>query len=182
MFSEVVSNRETQGANRWLALGFVGRPHGLKGAFFVGGRDSQFPKELKEVLIGEELQTASPTKIKVSHCQSGTSVVLCERIPDRNTCEQYRGRKLWGMRSCIKVHDDEFLWDDVTGLNVEDSEGFSFGQVREVQNFGATDIVMIEGERGCVDIPLVSSYFHMNFSQKILHMKLPISTFDDTWY
>ena len=74
------------------------------------------------------------------------------RIPgvtDRNAAEALRGVHLFVPRAALPAPDpDEFYFDDLTGLNVETTDGASIGVVVSVQDFGTGPLLEVGETRG----------------------------------
>ncbi len=171
----------------WIQLGAVGKPHGLRGAFFVAGRDDLLPASLQSVFLGESPETADSYQLSSCRMQSGRVQVTLQGIDSREAVEALRGSLLWCDRSDIPLDDRrEYLWADLIGREVHDVTGRVVGICRKVQNFGASDILLLHSvdKQLWLDVPLVASYFDMNFTADAEPLRLVVNleTFDDAWY
>jgi 16S rRNA processing protein RimM len=74
------------------------------------------------------------------------------RIPgvtDRDAAEALRGVHLFVPREALPAPDsDEFYFDDLTGLDVETTDGESIGLVVSVQDFGSGPLLEVGKARG----------------------------------
>ena len=74
------------------------------------------------------------------------------RIPgvtDRDAAEALRGVLLFVPRAMLPAPDpDEFYFDDLTGLDVETTDGVSLGVVTSVQDFGTGPMLEVGETRG----------------------------------
>lgn len=170
---------------RWIQLGIVGKPHGLNGAFFVSRRDEELPEELKTLHIGPSADKAKTFTIKSSRWQSERPVLHCSEITTREGAEAICHQIIWADRDAMEINEDEeYFWSDVIGKKVKDSEGVYFGTIKDLVNYGASDIVMIIDEQGrSAEIPFVDFYFDMDFNvnDETIQMIVRSDVFDDVW-
>jgi 16S rRNA processing protein RimM len=129
-----------------VAVGRVGRPHGVHGAFFVEGpseREDAFTVGAT-VLAGDE-----PAKvISSSRGSGGRPVIKLDRAVERGT-------ELAVERTALpQLDDDEFYVFDLVGLAVQEEEGRSLGRVREVLQYPANDVLELDSG---VSLPLVEA-------------------------
>ncbi|MES2744061.1 MAG: ribosome maturation factor RimM [Bdellovibrionota bacterium] len=170
---------------RWIQLGIVGKAHGLNGAFFVSQRDDELPEELKSLRIGPTQDKSTEYKIKAVRWQNDRPVLHCEEIKSRTEAESLTHQKIWADRDLLPIdEDEEYFWSDVIGKKLLDSAGVPFGEVTEVVNFGASDIVVvIDGKGRTAEIPFVELYFNMDFEVEddVIHMLVTADVFDEVW-
>lgn len=76
-----------------------------------------------------------------------TLIVEAEGIRDRDAAEALRGMRLYVPRDRLPAveEEDEFYHADLLGLDVVDGEGRPLGTVRAIHDFGAGDLLEIEG-------------------------------------
>lgn len=74
-----------------------------------------------------------------------------EGATDKETAETYRGTELWIDREHLPDLDDaedEFYYEDLKGLNVQNESGKTIGTIMSVDNFGAGDLLDIKPAQG----------------------------------
>jgi 16S rRNA processing protein RimM len=129
-----------------VSVGRVGRPHGLHGAFFVegpSGRDEVFAVG-SVLLAGGE-----PAKVVSSQRGSGGRPVI--RL-DRAVA---RGAELAVERASLPgLAEDEFYVFELVGLRVEEEDGRLLGQVRDVLEYPANDVLELDSG---ASLPLVEA-------------------------
>jgi 16S rRNA processing protein RimM len=170
---------------RWIQLGIVGKAHGLNGAFFVSQRDEELPEEIKSLHIGPSIDKAKTFSVKSIRFQGERPVLQIAEISSRESAEAICHQIIWADRDALEIdEDEEYFWSDVIGKTIKDSEGLLFGTVTDVNNYGASDIVTIEDDKGrTIEIPFVDFYFDMDFDldgEEIL-MIVKSDVFDDVW-
>jgi 16S rRNA processing protein RimM len=175
----------------------VGRPHGLRGAFFVSGREDLIPIAYGEVFIGHSPTEARVAKILGSQWQSQRPVLKCSLASDRTQAELLTNQTIFVPESRLRqvAGQGAMLWLDLKGAEVRDPEDHLLGIVTQVYNTGASDIIEIQGvresgvagaPRRVLDIPLVEDYVDLSQTVKIglpaiLRLKVPASIFEDLW-
>lgn len=170
---------------RWIQLGIVGKAHGLNGAFFVSQRDEELPEELKDLRIGTDPEKAKTYTIKATRWQSDRPVLHCQEITTREGAEALCHQLIWADRDAMEIdEDEEYFWSDVIGKKVKDSDGVFFGTIKDVVNYGASDIVTVVDDKGRIaEIPFVDFYFDMDFDLdgEEIQMVVLADVFDDVW-
>jgi 16S rRNA processing protein RimM len=131
-------------SDRWIAVGRVGRPHGLDGAFVVE-QASEVPERLApgaRVYVGRE-----PATIVEAKRAGGRVVVSLDRaVP--------RGATLEVPESELPAPDeDAFYVFQLVGLPVEEEGGRALGTVHDVAPGVANDVLELDSG---VSLPLVA--------------------------
>ena len=129
-----------------VPIGRVGRPHGLDGSFFVEGpsdRADAFATGATVYVDGE------PVKIVASKRGSqDRPVIRLERRVER-------GATLAVPRESLPaLDDDEYYAFQLVGLAVEEEGGRLLGQVREVLDYPANDVLELDSG---LSLPLVEA-------------------------
>ena len=79
----------------------------------------------------------------------GTEVVAkLKGFEDREAALTLRGMEVAVPRSELpKARRDEYYWTDLIGLTVLNTEGLTFGTVKNLLETGANDVLVVSGER-----------------------------------
>lgn len=169
----------------WVRIGTIGKAHGLRGAFFVSGRDEPIPSTIKIILIGKSPEDSKKSNLLSRSTGAGNSEVLrCDAALDRTAIESLQGQALWVHRDELGLEDEgDCLRTDLIGKQVMDSRGSMVGTIDNIYNCGASDIATITNGNKGVDIPIVATYFDMNFSADSPQLQLTVTSdvFDDLW-
>ena len=89
------------------------------------------------------------TLTKLRSDNKGGAIVRFAGIDNRTAAEKLRGTLLSVSREDLApLEDGEFYHSDLIGLAVVTDSGEPVGEVRAIENFGATDIVEIEKPDG----------------------------------
>ena len=126
-----------------VAVGRVGRPHGLNGAFFVE-QASAAPERLA---VGAMLEVGGrPARVVESKRSGGRLVVRLDRPVER-------GAVLAVRRDSLPPPDDgSYYVFQLVGLAVEDEDGTPLGRVEDVAAGIANDVLELDSGLG---LPLV---------------------------
>jgi 16S rRNA processing protein RimM len=171
--------------NAWLQIGIVGKAQGLRGAFFVAQRDEGLPEGLDRIVVGPDPEKARPLTVIETRRSGERPVLQCREVTTREAAEALKMQPIWCDRALVPLEEEsEYLWSDLVGKSVLDSEGQRLGRITAVGNFGASDVVRIDADNGqWMEVPFVSAYFDMNFRSDTpeLRMTVPADTFAETW-
>lgn len=167
----------------WRKIGIVGKAHGLRGAFFIGGRKSLLPNAYTEVLVGDDPNTGIRTRITGYHIHKNRVVLTLAEMHDRTRIEFFTGQALW-------VAEDSALLplEAMIGRPVVDCQGEPLGIIADFYNYGASDTVQIVAQdQRTLEIPYVDSYFASCDSkgsanqQQPVALRVPSATFAELW-
>lgn len=171
--------------SHWLKLGVVGKPHGIRGAFFVNGRDEPFPKKFRDIVLGSNPEAGKRAVVTAVATAQDRSVISIEQCTSREAAEALAGLPIWIAAVHVAIDEQtEYLWSDITGRVVVAPEGEILGEVMRVVNYGASDVVVIVDQvRGHLEVPFVANFFDMGFTrgEHELRLTVPVTTFDGLW-
>ena len=134
-------------ASDLVVVGCVGRPHGVRGAFFVDGPSE---RAAEVFAIGSTVLAAGEPATVVSSTRGsgGRPVIRLDRAVER-------GAELAVERAELpNLESDEFYVFELVGLSVEQEDGRVLGQVREVLEYPANDVLELDSG---VSLPLVEA-------------------------
>lgn len=135
--------------NEYISVGKILNFHGIQGEAKVGFSKNQqdFLKSLKVVFIKKD---ADYTKLEVSSVRFNKTFALIKfkGINSINDLMPYKGSLLFVEQSTIRENlgEDEFLIDELTGLEVFDLKGEKIGVVIGVSNNGANDMLSVKSK------------------------------------
>lgn len=169
--------------DQWIKIGIVGKAHGLYGAFFLSGRDSELDDSVSDLRVGEKPGQGKSLRIKSRKSHNGRTIIQTQEISGRDQLDEIKGKIVWCPRDQIAVDEQEYLWDDLIGKSVIDANDQPMGVIERMNNYGASDIVELLDGRGRLSIPFVPSYFDMNFDADSNELRLVVSAdvFDESW-
>lgn len=162
-----MKNRKQRGAeNRklmpdYVSVGKILNFHGIKGEVKVGFSQSQrdFIADLDAVFLCIDHDYVE-FKIQSVRFNKNFAIIKFKGLDDINDVVGYKGYLLFTDKSTIResLGDDEFLIDELTGLNVYDTDGCHIGFVIGVSNNGATDLLSVKTKSGKISlVPFVNA-------------------------
>lgn len=171
----------------------VGRAHGLKGAFYVTGRQEPIPP-LQFVMMAPagSLKAAGGASQKIfqvisAGLASGKPLLRLKEIDSREKAESLRGWHIAAHQGELAFDPQtEYIWHSLLGRSIVDVAGEPLGVVVKVENFNAHDIIIIHGDGRYCDIPFVRAYVEMEFDpgnlSEPLRLRVEGSAFAELWY
>ncbi len=96
-----------------------------------------------------------PTKIAKKSFRFGYLFLKFNTVNSRDKADLLRNSKIYVLRNQLIVPEDEYIISDMIGLNVVSENNETIGVLKDVQNFGATDILIIEQYKREYMVPFV---------------------------
>ena len=133
--------------SKYVSVGKILNFHGIQGEAKVGFSKNQqdFFCGLKKVFI-RQADSYSPLKIKRIRLNKNSAIVKFEGINSIDEIVEYKGKIIFVEEQTIResLEDDEFLIDELVGLDVLDQNGEKLGFVVGVSNNGANDLLSVK--------------------------------------
>ena len=154
--------------DHWVLIGKIGRPHGVKG--FV--KIHSFTEPAINIIQYLPWYDKNKKPLKVLKYEKlGEKVIALfdeKEKPDVNT-------ELWIERSQLPpLQEHEYYWTDLIGLSVYNQENHYLGEVTEIFNTGANDIVRVEHKEKTIEIliPFVFNRYiiKIDLAEKIIRV------------
>lgn len=133
--------------SKYISVGKILNFHGIQGEAKVGYSKNQqdFFCSLKEVFVLSEHEYV-PLKIKSCRLNKSFAIVKFEGINSINDILPYKNSLLFVPEETIResLDEDEFLIDELVGLEVFDTNDRKIGFIIGVSNNGATDLLSVK--------------------------------------
>ena len=147
---------------RFLAVGHIVKPHGIKGEFLVlpltDHPQSTYTPGV--VLHLGNVDSVNPDpglpdlKLEQVRPYRNGYIASAGGITDRNDAERLRGHYLFREVSELEpLGDGEFFHHQLLGMKVQTSMGTVVGEVSEVYELDPNDILCVQGHEGEIMIP-----------------------------
>ena len=141
-------------APRWIAVGRINRPHGLKGEVVVqplSEVETRFAAGSRLFLREDE---RDPLTVAEARSHRGRLLVTFEGVRDRNSVEAMAGAFLFvPSSSAPPLAEGEYWTHELVGCDVLTDEGRALGPIREIIHTPANDVWVTHGEEGETLIP-----------------------------
>ena len=145
---------------RYLAVGRILRPHGIRGELRVGIL-TNYPEWLGQhayfYLASPDLPEIA-RRYPVEKLRRHKKVLLLKLggCDDRNAAEELRGQLVQiPIEEAVPLEEGEYYYFQLIGVRVEAESGESLGQVVDVLETGANDVYVVRGPQGEVLLPAV---------------------------
>lgn len=136
-------------SNEFISVGKILNFHGIQGEAKVGFSKNQqdFLKQLTVVYIKDG---SNYTKLEVSNVRFNKTFALIKfkGINSINDLMPYKGSLIFVEKCFIRetLEEDEFLIDELTGLEVVDLEEKNIGVIVGVSNNGSNDLLSVKSK------------------------------------
>jgi 16S rRNA processing protein RimM len=139
---------------RFLVIGQVGKPHGVRGDVRVVPH-TDVPERftwLDEVYIGEK--DPQPVPVEYARLHKNWILLKMAGYDNRNAVESLRGQLVQVREEqALPLEEDEYFLFQLMGLAVISDEGERLGELVQVIETGANNVFVVHGSRGEILIP-----------------------------
>ena len=152
-----------------VLVGAITGAHGIRGEVKL----RSFTAEPEAIASYTPLETAKGAKIEIVRLrpQKDGFIAILKGVTDRNAAEALRGTELFVPRERLpEPEDDEVYVHDLIGLPVHLADGSHLGEIVDVADYGAGDLidVKVEGRKDTVLIPFASQYVLAADEEKVV--------------
>lgn len=139
--------------NDLVKIGQLKKPYGIKGWLWVFSetdeRDAIFEMQPWWIKTATGLK---PLTVSNWRAQGAGLVAQFEQIPDRNVAETMNGVPIWTAKDALPPTDeDEYYWSDLIGLKVINEQDDYLGDIEEMFETGAHDIMRVAVTADSID-------------------------------
>lgn len=128
-----------------VTLAAIAGAHGVTGEV----RLKLFGEGVATLKLHKSFNGGALTLQTIRNDKKGGAVARFAEIAGRTEAEKLRGTLLCIPRSALpQLGEGEYYYADLIGLTALSDEGAALGRVVDVQNFGAGDVIEIEGPDG----------------------------------
>lgn len=150
-----------------MRIGQVARAVGLLGHVGVAGSDGALAV-LGQVHLRRPGEEGRSFRVEAARSQGRLWVVKLEGVADREGAEALRGLEVLAEREELgEAGEGQYFWGDLEGRPVVTLSGEAVGVVTGFLETGGVDVLVVEGERGEVLIPL-APYVRVEGSDRIV--------------
>ena len=126
-----------------VLIGKIINAHGIKGDVKI----KSFTTNPCDLCNYTPILKQDDTELKIKlRSKSNSDVIIAsiENIDDRNKAETLKGTELFTLKTSILSNDDEMLLSDLLHFKVLDNNENEIGEIIDILNFGASDILEIK--------------------------------------
>lgn len=147
----------------WVVVGKFGRPQGLAGLVrvfsFTDPRDNLYDYSNWHAKINHVIQEIKPLTLQRNNKFDLVKIA------------GYESRELAALLTNVEIviessqlpilAANEYYWHELVGMKVQNDQGVSLGEVKEMLETGANDVIIVEGEKRHL-IPYIYNDFVLN--------------------
>lgn len=148
-----------------IKIGVIAKPQGIKGEVkIIPDNDAERYLNLKNVFI-DKLEM----KINSISARDNALFVKFEDVNDRNVAELLRGKEIFAKEDDLEsLKNNEFYFKDLIGTKVFDEENNKIGELIEIDQYGAADVISIRERNIIFSVPFIDSIFIKFEPQKVI--------------
>lgn len=148
-------------------LGKVVKPQGVKGELKIKPNvdSNSMIEKLTTVFFN---QNEEPVKIVKIVYRLGFIYLTIDGLTDRTTAENYRNFKVYAIKEEIVTKEEEFFIEDLVGQDIYDKNGSFVGNILEIENYGANDIIIILEDKREYSVAFLKEIFVSISKDKII--------------
>lgn len=130
-----------------ISVGKILNFHGIAGWMKAGYSNASVIENLKKVVIVKD-EKEHEFNIESVKFHKNYALIKLKEINSINDILPYKGQKIYVKKEIVQdnLKDDEFLVDELIGLNVFDNNEDFLGVVSDVRTSGANDILCVKSE------------------------------------
>lgn len=132
-----------------IACGRLGRPHGVRGALRVWPLNpaSELIKAGRCLQVGLQARKTTQFTVKTAHRDAKSWVIQLAGVDDRDAAAELTGKSWFERRDAFApVASDEVYLIDLIGLPVQTEAGEVLGEIADIWQAGAADVLVIRGD------------------------------------
>jgi len=136
-----------------MKIGQLKKPYGIKGWLWVfsdtDDRTAIFDMQPWWMKTATGMK---PLTVKTWREQGTGIVAQFEQVPDRNVAETMNGVTIWVEQNVLpETGEDEYYWSDLVGLRVINEQDENLGEITEMFETGAHDIMRVAATSDSLD-------------------------------
>ncbi len=165
----------------YFELGYLAKPHGLKGAFHVFmDVDDPYEYEDLDAVFVQQGNEMVPYFIEDLQIRDNLNLMNLEGIESLDAAKELVGSKLFLPVAMLpKLKDDQFYYHEIVDYQVNDQVLGSLGTVKEVYSTGAQDVIIMIYQGVEVLIPLTDEIVpKVDKQNKVIITHLPDGLLD----
>lgn len=159
-------------AEDWIAIGKIGKPHGVKGAVLL----HSFTSPSDNILNYQPwyIKTAAEYRqLQVKTCEMRDKhfVLTLDGIDDRDAVALLTNSNVYVPKSVLPTLDeDSYYWHELEGMSVSNQSGITLGQVSELMATGSNDVLVIQGADKKHLVPFIMGRYVLSVNRNTRHI------------
>jgi len=153
---------QVSAGDNWLVVGKILRPHGVKGLVRIHSfaRSADTFREAGTVLIKAPSGESKTFSVEAVTPHKGGLLLRLRGMETVEDVEPFRGAEILIPKEGVVREKDEYLWDDLLGMQVYLDTGAYVGVLGRIIETPAHDLYVIEHGNQEVYVPAVHEFVH----------------------
>ncbi len=146
---------------RFIALGAIAKPHGVRGEVRVHrfNPDSALLEQQDTLYLKRGPDDVRPIRVEAARAHGDAVLVKLAGVDTREAADALRGVELCVPRSALpELEQDEVYHADLVGLQARLENGEGVGEVVSVISYPAADCLLVRGPDGDREVPFLTPY------------------------
>lgn len=161
------------GQHRWIALGVIARPHGVRGEVRVHpfNPDSELLSRGEEVFVRREAEDPRPVSLVSVRPGPRAWLVRMRGVETREAADALRGAQLCVPRASLpELEEGEYYYADLIGLRAFE-RGKPIGEVVDVLDYPSVECLKIRSADGFLEVPMLPPWLdRVDLDQREVHL------------
>ncbi len=157
----------------FLIIGKIRKPHGVRGELLFEVI-TEFPERIKQgkkIFIG---QGKNEYIIEGIRTHQPHLLIKLKALDDCESVEHFRNQMVYIKTDSLpRLSEDEYYHHELVGMLVHNEDGIFLGQVSEIIETGANDVLVVTQEGKEILIPFINQVIlEVNKKEKVISVKL----------
>lgn len=151
-----------------ILIATVLKPQGLSGELKCKLENENYDiiKDVMQVYLNDK---EVPTRIASKCYRSGYLYIKFNTINSREKADLLRNTRIYANREQLNIPKNEYMISDLIGLKVVGQKMEEIGLLKDIQNYGATDILVIEAFKREYMVPFINDVIlSVNLKEKLI--------------
>lgn len=156
----------------WIAVGKIGKPHGVRGALllhsFTHPTDNILDYRPWYIKVASEYRT-----LQVHTCEMRDKhfLLTLDNVSDRDAAASFTNCEVYVPKSVLPNLDaDSYYWYELKGMSVSNQSGDRLGQVYELIATGSNDVLVVQGEHKKHLVPFIMGRYVISVDRETRHI------------
>ncbi len=123
----------------YIQFAQIGRPHGLKGAFFLKTEDKRKEWDGYKTLLIETPQGFIEKEVIKFYLSGNALAIVLNGFDNRTHIEPLYNKKIFVHKNEIHVKEDEYIVGNLIGYKVYSEDKGFIGTIKGISSYGAQD-------------------------------------------
>ena len=150
-----------------IEIGEIVKPQGIRGEVkIISQRSAENYKNLRHIFVEK-----TEMEIETISCRDALYVKFVG-VNSRNDAENLRGKMCYAKEDELQtLAENEFYFEELIGATVVDENNETIGEIEDIDQFGAADVIWIRERNSLFSVPFLDSIFKSVENGKVVVFK-----------